>query len=117
MKKIVCLLIAAATLALPSVAVAREVETAGLVESQLIDRWTTTDGVRVRSAICTPRDRFTVHQHRIFGAEWNCIEVDNLSRTFWVHATVANSRAGGLRSVIQYRCAAAYSRYSCPSHR
>ena len=101
-----------AALAVPATAGAVEVATAGYVQTQLVRHWGTPDGRKVRSAVCTPRNRFSVHRTRIFAASWNCIEVDALSRVLWVHAKVANN--AGLSRVSEYRCSARYSRYRCP---
>ncbi len=114
MKWLVALVVAAAGLALPAGALAIETATAGYVEQQLVRHYNTSDGYRVQSAICSPRNRFAVARGRIFSAAWNCLEVDVLSRTFWLHATVVNAPGAGIQRPIQYRCSAVYSRFRCP---
>lgn len=114
MKRLVSIMALAACLAIPPAALAVEVASAPWVAHQLVTHWRTSDGYKVRSAVCMPTNRFSVHAHRVLSNRWNCLEVDSVSRVFWIHVHVANSAKGHLASVTAYRCSAKSSSHACP---
>jgi hypothetical protein len=113
MKKTLALAVSVACLAAPGSALAVETATAPFVGSHLVRHYKTSDGVRLRSADCSPQNAFDVVRGRIFAPAWKCIEVDVLSRVFWVHTRVVAGPLGVSRP-IQYRCDSKDSRYRCP---
>lgn len=83
------------------------------VEYHLASDWTTSDGVAIDTAFCTPwwghQGHFVWEYNEWFGSAWNCTEHDVDSRTFWDHVRV---NGGGGLAVWEYRCRPSY--YACP---
>ncbi len=107
--------VVAVVLALPAVAIARpRLADKQYVQYQLVHHYLTSDGQNIDYARCKG-DFSGPHKWKFH--EWllhnfNCREVDDVSRIFGV--AVAIHRNGSL-GVVEYGCNDSYSNYYCPS--
>jgi hypothetical protein len=90
-----------------------ETETAPLVAEQLT-ALRTTDGIRIKEALCKPANYFSVRHGLIFSDHWNCMVTDALNRAYALHTHVRNTDAGGLDSLGVTYCWRSTD-FKCPS--
>jgi hypothetical protein len=115
MKRLALSVMVGVGLILPAAAAASETATAGYVQHHLVAQWRTPDGFRLRSADCNPRAPLVAHEGHVFATNWNCLEVDVVSRILWVHVAVSDTPGVALDRPAQYRCDAQYSQVRCPT--
>lgn len=88
---------------------------AAYVEYHLTTYWNTDDGESIVDANCEVWRGHDAHAKWEYGewfaSAWNCKEVDDVQRLFYVHVRV--NRHGGLH-VLEYRCDDSESAYACP---
>jgi hypothetical protein len=89
-----------------------EAETGPLVEQQLA-RLRTTDGIRLKEALCKPANDFSVEHGLIFSSSWYCTVTDALNRAYALNTHVRNTNAGGLDSLNVTYCWRA-PHFKCP---
>lgn len=114
MRKLAITITAFALLAAPAAASAVEVATGPYVVSHLIHHTNTPDGVRIRSADCSPNPSTTweIRGGRVLAHSWLCTQVDRLNRELWTRVRVTGGTFGVV--AVEYRCSAKYSFSRCP---